>query len=88
MVAWPAQDWLTVLDRLTDADLDRTASFPWQNNPERTLAHTASWVNSELMKNTAEIGQLHFRGGIEKILAEDGCVLSAPPHESDADNRL
>ena len=54
------RDWLTVLGRLTDADLDRTAPFPWQSNPEQTLAHMASWVNAELMKNTAEIGQLRL----------------------------
>jgi hypothetical protein len=29
-------DWLAVLERLTDADLDLTAPFPWWNNPERT----------------------------------------------------
>jgi hypothetical protein len=54
------KDWLAVLDRLTDADLDVTAPFPWQNNPERTVAHMVGWVNSELMKNAAEIGQLRL----------------------------
>jgi hypothetical protein len=53
-------DWLAVLEHLTDADLDVTAPFPWHNNPERTVAHMVSWVNSELMKNTAEIGQLRL----------------------------
>ncbi|MGH3687274.1 MAG: DinB family protein [Pseudonocardiaceae bacterium] len=53
-------DWLAVLDRLTDADLDVTAPFPWRNNPERTVAHMIGWVNSELMKNTAELGQLRL----------------------------
>lgn len=54
------RDWLAVLDRLTDADLDVTAPFPWQDNPERTVAHMVAWVNSELMKNAAEIGQLRL----------------------------
>lgn len=53
-------DWLAVLERLTDADLDLTAPFPWQSNPARTVAHMVGWVNSELMKNTAEIGQLRL----------------------------
>lgn len=53
-------DWLAVLDRLTEADLDLTAPFPWQSNPERTVAHMVGWANSELMKNTAEIGQLRL----------------------------
>ncbi len=52
-------DWLKVLDQLTDADLDATAPFPWQN-AEYTIAHMVGWVNSELMKNTAEIGQLRL----------------------------
>ncbi|MEU8247390.1 DinB family protein [Nonomuraea sp. NPDC048916] len=54
------QDWLTVLDRLTDADLDATAPFPWHNDTEHTVAHTVGWVNAELMKNIAEIGQLRL----------------------------
>jgi hypothetical protein len=54
------RDWLVVLDRLTDAELDVTAPFPWRNNPERTVAHMVGWVNSELMENAAEIGQLRL----------------------------
>ena len=54
------RDWLAVLDRLTDADLDVTAPFRWQNNAERTVAHMVAWVNSELMNNAAEIGQLRL----------------------------
>lgn len=53
-------EWLAVLERLTDADLDATAPFPWQNNPELTVAHMVGWVNAELMKNVAEIGQLRL----------------------------
>ena len=54
------KNWLAVLDRLTDPDLDVAAPFPWQKNPERTVAHMVGWVNSELMKNAAEIGQLRL----------------------------
>lgn len=53
-------EWLEVLDRLTDADLDATAPFPWRDSPELTVAHMVGWVNSELMKNTAEVGQLRL----------------------------
>jgi hypothetical protein len=51
-------DWIDVLDRLTEPDLDAPASFPWRNRGDRTVAHMAGWVNIELMKNAAEIGQL------------------------------
>ncbi len=54
------KDWLAVLERLTEADLDVTAPFPWQGTPEWTVAHMVGWVNSELMKNTAEVGQLRL----------------------------
>ncbi|MBE1491079.1 DinB family protein [Plantactinospora soyae] len=53
-------DWLAVLDRLTEADLDRVAPFPWPNDPAHTVAHMLGWVNAELMKNVAEIGQLRL----------------------------
>ena len=53
-------DWLAVLDRLTESDLDAVASYPWRDNPDRTVGHMVSWVNAELMKNTAEIGQLRL----------------------------
>lgn len=53
-------DWLAIMDRLTDADLDAIAPFPWQRDPEKTVARMVGWVNSELMKNTAEIGQLRL----------------------------
>ncbi|GAA2637790.1 DinB family protein [Streptomyces vastus] len=53
-------DWLAVLDRLTDTDLDATAPFPWQNDPEHTIAHMLAWANAELMKNVTEIGQLRL----------------------------
>jgi hypothetical protein len=72
-IAWPGSaeatvarlhrlrtDWLALLERLTPEDLGRTAPFPWQNRPDRTVAHMIGWVNVELMKNTAEIGQLRL----------------------------
>jgi hypothetical protein len=52
--------WLEVLDGLTDADLDATATYPWQDDQEHTVAHMVAWVNAELMKNVAEIGQLRL----------------------------
>lgn len=53
-------EWIAVLDGLDDADLDRPAPFPWTDAPRMTLAHTLAWVNAELMKNAAEIGQLRL----------------------------
>ncbi|MET7707645.1 DinB family protein [Micromonospora sp. NPDC005413] len=53
-------EWLRLLDRRTDADLDGIASFPWQGETDYTLLHTIGWVNAELMKNVAEIGQLRL----------------------------
>ncbi|AOS66048.1 DinB family protein [Actinoalloteichus hymeniacidonis] len=53
-------EWSSVLDRITEADLDAPATFPWQDNPDMTVAHTIGWVNGELMKNVAEIGQLRL----------------------------
>ncbi|PRX96807.1 DinB family protein [Allonocardiopsis opalescens] len=52
--------WRTVLSTLTEADLDAPAPFPWQNDPTMTVAHTAAWLNAELMKNVTEIGQLRL----------------------------
>ena len=65
-VDWPgpgkAVDWLRGLHRewvetLDSADLDAESTFPWPDG-SMTVAHTAAWVNAELMKNVAEIGQL------------------------------
>ncbi|MEU5609367.1 DinB family protein [Streptomyces sparsogenes] len=53
-------EWLAALDGLTDADLDAVAPFPWQGDPAHTVTHMLAWVNSELMKNAAEIGQLRL----------------------------
>ena len=72
-IAWPGEgkaavewlrglrdEWLTALEELTDADLESPAPFPWQDDPAYTVAHTIAWVNAELMKNAAEIGQLRL----------------------------
>jgi hypothetical protein len=53
-------DWLTALDTLTAPDLDATAPFPWPTDPQYTVAHMIGWVNAELMKNVAEIGQVRL----------------------------
>src|SRR5205823_5335738 len=40
-----------------------TADGGWEADwadPERTVAHMVAWVNAELMKNAAEIGQLRL----------------------------
>jgi hypothetical protein len=55
-----AADWHTLLARLTDVDLARPSSFPWDGDAERTVADTVLWLNIELTKNTAEIGQLRL----------------------------
>ncbi|QEU95434.1 DinB family protein [Streptomyces kanamyceticus] len=65
-------DWLSGLAGLTDADLDGAAVFPWENDPERTVAHMVTWVNAELMKNVAEIGQLRLRRAASPRRAEAG----------------
>ncbi|WP_329071671.1 DinB family protein [Streptomyces sp. NBC_01429] len=62
-VAWLRglrDDWLVALDGLGDGDLDATASFPVPDDPGFTVADTLAWVNAELMKNVAEIGQLRL----------------------------
>ncbi|GAB3695344.1 DinB family protein [Nocardiopsis oceani] len=68
-IRWPGEErtvaWIRGLgaewsEALEHADLDATATFPWQGSPGKTNAHTAAWVNSELMKNAAEIGQIRM----------------------------
>jgi hypothetical protein len=53
-------EWIGVLDRLTEAELEAPAQFPWPPDSGMTVANTACWVNAELMKNTAELGQLRL----------------------------
>ncbi|WP_069166573.1 DinB family protein [Nocardia altamirensis] len=55
--------WIRTLDGLTESGLDKPSSFPWPADAKLTVAHLVSWVNSELMKNVAEIGQLRLLRG-------------------------
>ncbi len=41
---------------MTDDDLERPVAYPWPD--PRPLRMMVAWVNSELMKNTAEIGDV------------------------------
>ncbi|WP_380168918.1 DinB family protein [Jannaschia sp. R86511] len=72
-VAWPGdaestvqwlhvlhEEWAEVLDTLTEEKLDKPSAFPWQAESGLTKAHTVAWVNAELMKNVAEIGNLRL----------------------------
>ncbi|MFC4555519.1 DinB family protein [Georgenia faecalis] len=71
-VRWPGADavvpwlrdlrtqWLRVLDGLGEDDLDAAASYPVADDPDYSVGHMIAWVNAELMKNTAEIGQLRL----------------------------
>ncbi|MEU0539637.1 DinB family protein [Nocardia sp. NPDC005978] len=52
--------WLDILDTITDAELDAPAEFPWPSDAGKAVAHAVAWVNAELMKNAAEIGQLRL----------------------------
>ncbi|WP_447002145.1 DinB family protein [Saccharothrix isguenensis] len=65
-VVWPGPefvaDWLRGLrdewlQLLPGLDLAAPSDFP---QPGGTVGHTAAWVNAELMKNVAEIGQLRL----------------------------
>jgi hypothetical protein len=59
-VAWLRDlraQWLEVLPEL---DLGTVAPFPWDRDPDHSVAHMVAWVNAELMKNVAEIGQLRL----------------------------
>ncbi len=62
-VAWIrdlASRWRQVLADLPGPDLDRMAPFPWHDRADRTIGHMVYWVNGELMKNAAELGQLRM----------------------------
>lgn len=52
--------WNSLLNALTDDDLDRPSSFPWGAGAESSLLDTVLWLNVELTKNGAEIGQLRM----------------------------
>lgn len=45
---------------LAEADPDRPSAYPWPADAGLTGTHLAGWVNAELMKNVAEIGQLRL----------------------------
>ncbi|WP_169810945.1 DinB family protein [Nocardia amikacinitolerans] len=49
--------WATALEA---ADPDAPAAYPWPADAGLTVTHLAAWVNAELMKNAAEIGQLRL----------------------------
>jgi len=45
---------------LISTDMERPSQYPWGSGADRTVAHTALWLNVELTKNIAEIGQLRL----------------------------
>lgn len=49
-------EWLGEISRLGEGDLDRPLAYPWTE--PRPLILALAWVNSELMKNVAEIGSI------------------------------
>jgi len=51
-----AGQWADLLDSLTDADLEKPLAYPWPD--PRPLRLSLAWVNSELIKNIAEIGTI------------------------------
>jgi len=53
-------EWTAVLDGFDDAALEAASAYPWPAEAGLSLAHMASWLNAELMKNAAEIGQLRM----------------------------
>ena len=55
-----AAQWRELLTGLAVDELEQSSSFPWGPNTGHTVAHTALWVNIELTKNIAEIGQLRL----------------------------
>ena len=52
--------WWHVLDDADEDKLDIPVAFPWPPETGRTTADLFAWVNAELMKNAAEIGQLRL----------------------------
>jgi DinB superfamily len=54
------RQWREVVAGLTADDLRRPSPFPWGPDAGYTVANTALWVNIELTKNIAEIGQLRL----------------------------
>lgn len=62
-VAWLRERRAGWCAALSDAHLDAPSAYPWPADAGLTVAHTAAWVNAELMKNVAEIGSLRLRRG-------------------------
>lgn len=58
--------WRELLIGLGADDLDRPCQFPPGLAAEHTVAHTSLWVNVELTKNIAEIGQLRLLGLLQR----------------------
>jgi hypothetical protein len=52
--------WRTALVALDDGDLARPSAFPWPADAGRTVADMVAWLNVELAKNAAEIGQIRM----------------------------
>ena len=52
--------WRATLTELTDDQRTEPSTFPWGADANRTIIHTALWVNVELTKNIAEVGQLRL----------------------------
>lgn len=74
-IAWPggagavaqirdhAARWRAVLSALGPAELVHPSAFPWGPSAARTVEDTVLWLNVELTKNAAEIGQLRLLRG-------------------------
>jgi hypothetical protein len=55
-----AARWRATLTELTDDQRTEPSTFPWGADANRMITHTALWVNVELTKNVAELGQLRL----------------------------
>ncbi len=55
-----ADQWRDLLSGMTSDRLTAPSNFPWGPAANRTVADTTLWVTVELVKNTAEIGQLRL----------------------------
>ncbi|MDI3421149.1 DinB family protein [Streptomyces luteolus] len=53
-------EWLAGLEAASGDGWDEPAAFPWPREAGRTIADLVAWVNVELTKNAAEIGQLRL----------------------------
>ena len=53
-------EWTHVLEDADDSWLAKPIAFPWPPESGRSVADLFAWVNVELTKNAAEIGQLRL----------------------------